>query len=301
MRPMRIALCQAHSEVATEGHDPRDANLAHAVELIGRAAEEGANLAVFGEVFLNGYRSDAFLRDVSSRLDPPDEHVARLVEVSRETGVWVVMGLSRMGSIYPGNLFNTNVLIGPEGVVGSYDKVHVANFVLPDGTVATEMVYWDVGHAYQVFDTPWCRVGLQICRDVRYPEASRVLTLLGAELIVNSTAAPVVKRPEEWRVEHFSTTRAIENQVWFAMSGVLGEQRDMTMLGNSRLVSPTGEVVVKVPDFEEAVVVCEIDIDAVARERALTHVLDRRVPSAYAPITESHQDLARRSAATDAE
>lgn len=287
MRPFRIALCQAVSEIADADTDPRAANIAHADELVHRAAAEKADLAAFGEVFLNGYRSDRFLREVSSQLDPPDQDIARLTEMSRETGVWIVMGLSRVGATYPGNLFNTSVLISPTGVVGHYDKVHLANFVLPDGKIATEMVYWDVGDVYRVFDTPWCRLGLQICRDVRYPEASRVLTLLGAEVIVNSTAAPVVDGPD-WRVEHFSTTRAIENQVWFAMAGVLGSQRDMKMLGRSRLVAPTGEIVVKIPDLEESVVVCEIDIDAVARERSLTHVLDRRVPSAYGPITETH-------------
>jgi predicted amidohydrolase len=188
--------------------------------------------------------------------------------------------------VYPGNLFNTSILVSPDGVVGHYDKVHLANFVLPDGQIATEMVYWNVGDAYRVFDTPWARVGLQICRDIRYPEASRALTLMGAELIVNSTAAPVIERTATWKVEHFSTTRAVENQVWFAMAGVLGKQRDMTLLGNSRIVSPVGETMVKIPDHEEKVVVCDLDIDAVARERSLTHVLDRRVPSAYRVITD---------------
>lgn len=254
--------------------------------MVRKAAAEGANLAIFGEVFLNGYRSDQYLWDVSSSITAPDEHIRALVSLSKETDVWVVMGISRRGPSMPGNLFNSNLLISPEGVVGHYDKVHLANFVLPDGQIATEMVYWHTGREYRIFPTPWGRVGLQICRDVRYPEASRVLALLGAELIINSTAAPVVSRPEEWRVEHFSTTRAIENQVWFAMAGVLGQQRDMEMLGRSRLVSPTGELVAKVPDFEEAVVVHEIDLDDVTRERSLTHVLDRRVPDAYMPIVQ---------------
>ena len=287
MRPLRIALCQATSEIGTPGHDPRDANLERAVRMVKEAASQGANLALFGEVYLNGYRTDASLYDVSSRIDPPDEHVRQLVALSRETKTWIVMGLSRHGPIYPGNLFNSSILVGPDGVVGHYDKVHLANFVLPDGQIATEMVYWNVGDAYRVFETPWGRVGLQICRDVRYPEASRVLALMGAELIVNSTAAPEIKKTATWKVDHFSTTRAIENQVWFAMAGVLGEQRDMTLIGNSRIVSPVGEAIVRIPNGEESVVVCEIDMDAVARERALTHVLDRRVPAAYRIITES--------------
>ena len=285
MSRLRLALCQARSDVADVDTDPRPSNLSRAQKLVREAGAQGAQLAIFGEVYLNGYRSDSHLAEYSTTIEPPDSDIESLIDLSRETGVWIVMGLSRYGAAFPGNLFNSNVLISPDGLVGHYDKVHLANFVLPDGQIATEMVYWDIGYVYRVFDTPWCRIGLQICRDVRYPEASRVLTLLGAELIINSTAAPVVERPNEWRVEHFSTTRAVENHVWFAMVGVLGDQRGMRMTGNTRLVAPTGELVVKVEDFAEELVIHDIDLDEVRRQRALSHVLDRRVPSAYGPIT----------------
>jgi len=285
-RTVRLALCQAKSDHATPGQDPRPANLERALRMIEEAASQGANLVLFGETYLNGYRSDQHLREYSTRLDPPDEHVQQLIEASSAHDVYLVMGVSRFGPVMPGNLFNSSVLIGPEGVVGWYDKVHLGNFVLPDGQVATEMVYWDVGREYRAFDTRMGRIGLQICRDVRYPEASRTLTLMGAELIVNVTAAPVVNRPQDWRVEHFSTTRAHENQVWFVMVGVLGDHPDMPLLGGSRIVSPTGQVIGRIDDHVEDILLCDIDLNDVARERALTHVLDRRVPSAYRIIAE---------------
>jgi predicted amidohydrolase len=107
------------------------------------------------------------------------------------------MGLCRRGDLMPGNLFNSAMLIGPDGVMGYYDKVHLGDFLLPDGRLATEAIYWNPGREYRVFDTPWCRIGLQICRDVRYPEVSRVLTLMGAEFVIN--LATVVKvRQSSW-------------------------------------------------------------------------------------------------------
>jgi predicted amidohydrolase len=178
----------------------------------------------------------------------------------------------------PGNLFNSAVLIGPEGVMGYYDKVHLGNFPLPDGRLVTEGIYWNPGWEYRVFDTPWCRVGLQICRDIRYPEASRVLTLMGAELIINLAASvDVYQSFREW----FSRTRANENQIWFAMTSIVGRQKDLVFSGDSRVVSPTGEVVARAKDNAEDLVVCDIDLDEVYRTRALSHVLDRRVPRAY--------------------
>jgi predicted amidohydrolase len=142
---------------------------------------------------------------------------------------------------------------------------------------------WDPGSEYRVFDTPWCRLGLQICRDVRYPEASRTLTLMGAELIVNPSAA-VEARSDSW--QYFCQTRANENQVWFAMTSVVGQQKEFMLFGGSRVVGPDGEVVARAEDNVEDFVVCDIDLDAVPRLRAQSHCLDRRVPRAYRPITE---------------
>lgn len=281
-RLLRLALCQTVSDIASEGVDPRPANLARAEGLIRRAAAEGANLALFGEVYLNGYRSDAFLRDYSTTIDPPDEHVRRLTELSRETGVYIAMGISRRGPAFPGNLFNSAILVGPDGVLGHYDKVHVANFALPSGRLVLEGVYWDIGRHFRVFDLPWARVGLQICRDVRYPEASRQLTLMGAEVIINLSAAAAV-RTDSW--QYFALTRATENQAWFAMTSVVGTQKDDELFGGSRVISPTGEQVGRATDNQEDFRVVDLDLDEVTKLRAMSHVLDRRVPSAYWAIT----------------
>jgi predicted amidohydrolase len=281
-RVLRLALCQVASDIASDGIDPRPANLARAESCIRRAADEGANLALFGEVYLNGYRSDAHLQRYSSTVDPPDGDIRRLIELSRETGVFIAMGISRRGPTFPGNLFNSAVLVGPDGLIGHYDKVHVANFELPSGRLVLEGVYWDIGRQFRVFDLPWARVGLQICRDVRYPEASRQLTLMGAEVIINLSAAAAV-RTDSW--QYFALTRAAENQVWFAMTSVVGQQKDDQLFGGSRVISPTGELIARAKDNQEDFCVVDLDLDEVTKLRAMSHVLDRRVPSAYSAIT----------------
>lgn len=277
-RTLRIALCQTASDLARDGYDPRTANVARAITVMRLAAKGGAQLALFGEVYLDGYRSDWFFSKYSTKLDPPDDCVRELIAACKELDLYVAMGVCRRGNIMPGSLFNTAMLLGPQGVMGWYDKVHLGNFPLPDGRLATEAIYWDVGREYRVFDLPWCRVGLQICRDVRYPEASRTLTLMGAEVLVNLSAAVEV-RVDSW--EYFSRTRANENQVWFAMTSVVGPQLDFQLFGGSRIVSPLGEVVARAKDNEEDLVIHDIDLDEVARVRSLSHVLDRRVPRAY--------------------
>jgi predicted amidohydrolase len=281
-RNLRLALCQATSDLGREDFDPRPPNIERAIGMMRRAKKEGAQLALFGEVYLEGYRTDWFFHKYSTKLDPPDDCIRELIAACKDLDLYVAMGICRRGKVMPGNLFNTAMLLGPDGVVGWYDKVHLGNFPLPDGRLATEAIYWDVGHEYRVFDLPWCRVGLQICRDVRYPEASRTLTLMGAELVINLSAAVEV-RHDSW--EYFTRTRANENQVWFAMTSVVGPQEGFQLFGGSRIVSPTGEVVVRAKDNVEDLVVKEIDLDEVARVRSLSHVLDRRQPRAYKIIT----------------
>ncbi|MBI4279019.1 MAG: carbon-nitrogen hydrolase family protein [Armatimonadetes bacterium] len=283
MRSLRIGLCQATSAFSTDGTDPRPENLDRAVAFMRRAADQGARLTLLGEVFLNGYRSDEALRDFPTRVDPPDQHILLLIDVARELDLHVALGICRAGGGPFGPLHNSAVLLGPAGVIGWYDKVHVGTFPLFDGRCVTEGLFFVPGRAHRVFDTPVGRIGLQICRDVRFPEASRVLALKGAEVIVNLSAAVEVAT-ESW--EYFTRTRANENQVWFAMTSVVGRQKDFMLFGGSRLVSPTGKVVARTRDNEEDLIVTEIDLDEVARARAMSHVFDTRVPSAYAVIAE---------------
>jgi len=282
-RTVRVALCQAESNLGGDGVDPRPENLERALDFMRRAKADGAELLLFGEVYLNGYRSDAALREFSTTLMPPDRHVETLLQVARELNVWVAMGISRRATTAQGGIFNCAALFGPSGLVGSYDKVHLGTFPLRDGRVALEGAIWRPGREYKVFETPLGQIGLQICRDIRFPEASRVLALRGAELILNLSAAAEV-RIGSWN--YFTQARAAENLAWLAMTSVVGAQKDFRLFGGSRIVNPYGDVVARTKDDQEDLVVHEIDLDEVQAARVMSHVFDTRVPAAYAAITE---------------
>jgi predicted amidohydrolase len=282
-RAVRIALCQARSSIAGNGADPRPENLARAIQLMRRAKEEGGQLLLFGEIYLNGYRSDEALREFATSVTPPDQDMQDLVRVANEIGVFVAIGICRRAETRQGGLFNSAVLIGPSGVIGWYDKVHLGTLPLFDGRIVLEGAIWRPGRSYKVFDTPVGYIGLQVCRDIRFPEASRVLALKGAEVIVNLSAAAEM-RASSW--SYFTQARAAENLTWLAMASVVGVQKDSRLFGGSRIVSPHGTIVARTRDDEEDLVVQEIDLDEVAQARAMSHVFDTRVPAAYAAITE---------------
>jgi predicted amidohydrolase len=118
---------------------------------------------------------------------------------------------------------------------------------------------------------------------MRFPEASRVLALKGAEIIVNLAAA-VEEALESW--DYFARARAAENLSWFVMASVVGTQKDIHLFGGSRIVNPYGEVIARAHDNQEDLIVQEIDLDEVRRARAMSHIFDTRIPTAYGAITE---------------
>src|SRR5258708_7618853 len=107
MTCIRVALVQSESRLGTATEDPRDANIARAVEAIRRAAEAGAQLVVFGEMYLSGYRTDEWLSKWATVIDPPDRHVQLLMDVASKHGIHVIMGLASFGSLMPGDVYNT--------------------------------------------------------------------------------------------------------------------------------------------------------------------------------------------------
>jgi omega-amidase len=279
---LRVALVQARSDIGTETYDPRDANLARALEAIGSLRGRDVELAVFGELFLSGYRTDALLARYATALEPPDDHVGALTAACADGRLHVLVGAATLGRPVPGDVYNSALLIGPQGVVGVYRKTHVAAFPHARG-VSMERAFYSPGRELPVFDLPSGTVGAHICYDMAFPEVARVQTLLGAEALVNVAAAA---KGYERSWEHMPYVRAIENAVWYIVCSVVGTQRDDEMFGGSCVVAPTGDVVARAKAGDEDVVVADLDLGLVRSTRATAHLLSNRRPELYAPIAD---------------
>ena len=259
------------------------------------AARAGADLVVFPETSLQGYpavltRGDEpdALRSVYEAAEPLDgPRVAELSGAARDLGVHVIFGMTERGA-RPGVVFNTTVLAGPGGVIGTYRKVHVG---------IGEQVIWSRGNQWPVFDTPLGRVGMLICYDQAWPESCRELTLGGADLLVMSTAwslrADESSPSDSLSVEQYllyGRARAAENQRWFVSSNFTGPLGDLTFFGHSQVIDPLGRVVAESGAAPEqtTMVLAEIDVRggieaAQARSRGARLWRDRR-PETYTRV-----------------
>lgn len=267
---MRIGLAQTAPRLGDVA-----GNLDVVLLLLGRARERGCDLVVFPECALSGYMFNDPVSAAAAAVTLPGPQLTRLVEACRVLQVHCVLGLlERRGGL----LWNSSLLIGPQGVVGSYDKTHIPQlgvdrFVTPGQG------------PYAVHDTPLGRIGLQICYDWRFPEVTRSLALQGAELVAMPTCSPTSSRE---LADHLPRTRAVENAIFFAMANRVGVEGPATFLGHSQVVGPGGERLV-LGDEEEALLVCDVDlVQARAKDREQgdglyrLDIMNERRPELYA-------------------
>jgi predicted amidohydrolase len=275
-RTVRIAVAQYEPHIGD-----LNGNRAAAVAQVMAAAERGAQLVVLPELASSGYVFSG--EEEAGRLaEDADagESVAALVDVCRRLGVYVVGGLAEAGA---GCRHNSAVVLGPEGRLATYRKLHL---------FYDEQSWFRPGNELVVVDLPFARVGVAICYDLWFPEVARALALRGAEVIAVPTNWVASFRPR-LHDEHgycqgdiMAMAAAAANGTAVACADRVGEERGVTFLGASIIVGPDGWPLAgpASPDREE-LLVADVDLAAVERSRWRTprnHLLRDRRPAVYA-------------------
>jgi predicted amidohydrolase len=237
-------------KVAVAQMDPKlrqnEANLARILALFHEATGQGARLVVFPECAISGYGFATLDAGYAAAETIPGPATAALAAACCETGAYAVVGLlERRGEK---NVYNSAVLVGPEGVVGVYRKAH-----LPWLGVDRFTTLGDSG--FRVWDTAIGRVGIVICYDLRFPEAARVLALAGADIVALPTNWPDGSQNAPQLV---TRTRALENRVFLLACNRCGEESDFWFFGHSQITDPGGNVLAEAGAGEE---ICYADIE----------------------------------------
>ena len=250
---------------------------------IRRAAAEGARLIVLPELAASGYtfRSREEAAAFSEGRDGPT--VSGWVELCRELDVYLVAGFAEADG---GRRFNSAAVVGPSGLLGVYRKAHLFN---------DEKSFFEPGDSgFLVFDVGPCRLGVLICYDLWFPEAARVLTLRGAEVVAVPTnwvanfRSPAVDGRGWTMGDYASVGVATQNQVFVVAADRIGSERGVDFVGCSCAVAPNGAMLAgPAAPADEQLLVVELDLGWVARARQRTprnHTLEDRRPELYAPL-----------------
>jgi predicted amidohydrolase len=259
MIPERYASYQKTVTVGTvnftSAQGDKAANLAKIEANVREAAAQGVEIVVFPEEALVGCGGCDVCTTGAPHCDYHDElaetvpgpSTERIAELARELDVYVVFGLIERDAADPSVLYNAAAVVGPEGIQGTYRKLHLGS--LP---WVTEGVTFQPGNTLPVFETRFGPIGVIICYDFWFnPELTRLLALKGARLILNCCATFAGPGKREYML-HTTSTRAQENLCYVASAnqcggpdssgsygaGQLDERRSADFLGHSTIAGP---------------------------------------------------------------
>lgn len=262
---MKIAAVQMIS-----GPDPVP-NLATAARLIAQAAGAGANLVVLPEYFpLIGATDEARL---TARERPGKGPIQDfLTETARRHGIWLIGGSIPLAAKDPHKLLNSCLVFDDQGrQVARYDKIHLFGFT-KGAEHYDEAATIEPGNQVVAFDSPFGRIGLAICYDLRFPELFRALGPV--DIIVLPAAFTETTGRAHWEI--LLRARAIENQCYLLAAAQGGQHPTGRMThGNSMIIDPWGTIVARM-DKGEGVVAAELDTARIAETRTSLPALKHR-------------------------
>lgn len=268
-------------------------NIRLTIEKIRLAAKEGANIICLQELFASLYFCDVEDHENFKLAEPiPGESTEIFQALSKELGVVIIASLFERRA--QGLYFNTTAVIDADGkYLGKYRKMHI-----PDDPGYYEKFYFTPGDTgYKVFQTKFGKIGVLICWDQWYPEASRITALMGAEILFYPTAIGWANSQDEaTNTEQYNAwqtiqrSHAIANGVHIVSVNRTGVEGDMQFWGGSFVSNPFGTLLYQAPHLEQEIKVIEIDLNLTDYYRThWPYLRDRRIDS-YQPITKRYID-----------
>ena len=233
------------------------------------AGEYKPQFVMFPEIFttqLLSFMDTSNLRAAVRKMnDYTERYVALFTELAGKWGVHIIGGSHP--TITDGKLLNTAYLFTPEGKVFTQDKIHLTRW---------EKEKWkgDSGHQLKVFDTPFGRISILICYDIEFPELSRMVCARGADIIFVPSCTD--DKQGFWRVRYCCHARAIENQVYVAVTGTVGNLTVEGLgmhYGQAAIITPSdfpfardGIAAEGVPNMEQ-IVIADVDLAKLVNNR----------------------------------
>ncbi len=278
MTTVRAAVIQANANMSKE--DAVDKHVA----LIAQAAAQGAQVTCLQEIFHGPYfcaEQDPKWYDTAEPENGPT--VSRMREVARQHAMVLIVPFFEEAQT--GVYYNAAVVIEADGtVVGKYRKTHLPHV----GPCFWEKFYFKPGNlGYPVFETSAGKIGLIICYDRHFPEVARALGLKGAELVFNPSATVESLSRYLWELEQ--PAHAVANGFWIAAINRVGVESPLSearFYGSSYFCDPRGRIVAQASEYEDEVLVHDVDLNLIREVRNTWQFMRDRRPETYGELTQ---------------
>lgn len=267
------------------------------------AADQGVRLALFPELLIHGHCNPKTWELAESVPDGPSTQ--RLIEIARKFGLVLSVGISEMQNDI---VFNTQVLVGPDGYIGKQRKIHMSR---------DETLFYKGGREITVHDLGFCKVGTIICYDNQLPEVPRILALKGAEVLLMPHAARVRMwdddvpgsmaeargHSHDFFVSCYGQ-RARENACFAVFANQAGRAGYVDMYppnspaqphhcGCGFVFAPNGDVLTSTPRevIQDEMILCDLDASLLAAERSVpNYTLRTRRPELFGELVREQVD-----------
>jgi len=240
---VRLALAQVNTTVGDV-----DGNAELVVEWAARARAEGAQIVLFPELAISGYPAE----DLWLKRHFLDAAAKALAEAARRIdGICALIGFPEADAA----VHNSLAVVEGGEVRAIYRKI-----LLPNYGVFDERRYFEPGRSAGLIQAGGALAGLTLCEDIWFPgPPASVEALAGAALVLNASASPYHRGKGAFR-ENMLAERAAETGAAFALCNLVGGQDELVFDGHSLVVSPAGEVLARGAQFEEDLVLCELEL-----------------------------------------
>lgn len=251
----------------------QQANLSLATNLANTAAEYGASLICFPELFNHFWFPHKKSKQFIQLAEPVDgETITKMREVAAQNKVTIVCPIFEIDQ---NNYFNTAVVIGKDGEIsGKYRKAHI-----PDIPLWHEKYYFSPGDTgFPVFKTDGISFGVLICWDIFFPEPFRLLALAGVQIVLCPTAS-AFDTQKRW--DTMIRAQAIANGIFVFRVNRIGKEVEQYFYGASFCTNPYGEIICDSGDTANSIILAEINPEECGEARKTLSFLSDRRPELY--------------------
>ena len=247
-------------------------NLERMIPWVERAKAKGADLICFPELNVTGYSTNPVIRDCAGSI--PGTISRQLEEIAGSNGIVIMAGMAEKGD--DGRLFASHLVVRPDGIAGTYRKLHIA---------PPERAVFSQGQQVPLFDILGINLGIQLCYDAHFPELSTRMAVDGADVIFMPHASPRGTPPQKldsW-MRHLSA-RAFDNGVFIVACNQVGEnQIGLEFPGLAVAIGPSGNILKDKTSDSEGMLIADLkatDLSEVRNHR-MRYFLPNRRPDVY--------------------
>ncbi|XP_044462727.1 deaminated glutathione amidase, chloroplastic/cytosolic [Mangifera indica] len=257
------------------------ANFATCTRLVKEAVSAGAKLLCFPENFSYVAAKDGDSLKVAEPLDGPI--MQQYCSLARESNIWLSLGGFQEKGTDDAHLSNTHVVIDDVGNIRStYKKIHLFDVDVPGGRSYKESSFTEAGKNVVAVDSPFGRLGLTVCYDLRFPELYQLLRFqYEVQVLLVPSAFTKVTGEAHWEI--LLRARAIETQCYVIAASQAGKHNDnRESYGDSLIIDPWGKVVGRLPDrLSTGIAIADIDFSLIDSVRSKMPIAKHRKPADF--------------------